>query len=83
MTTSQPAATDSRPSADKPPDDLLGTARLIIDAAHITQLHVEHNGWCHGCLTAWARLAPHPCTQARWAQRVLDQSTVQASINWD
>lgn len=73
MTNSQPAATDSRFSADMQPDDLLGAARLIIDAAHIAQLHIERDGWCHGCRTAWARLAPHPCTQARWAQRVLGQ----------
>ncbi|GAA0923272.1 hypothetical protein Vau01_038940 [Virgisporangium aurantiacum] len=46
----------------------------ILDrAAAVLAVHTDDNGMCAGCLGAWARLAPSPCEQRRWAASVVER----------
>lgn len=47
----------------------------VTDASDVTEqartlvaVHVGREGMCEGCLSMWARLAPHPCQWAQWAR---------------
>jgi hypothetical protein len=47
------------------------TDRVISSAAAVLRHHTpDADGWCQGCLRLWARLAWHPCEQAKWATAV-------------
>jgi hypothetical protein len=56
---------------------MLTTAEAVLllpDATGILTSHRPANdGLCAGCRALWDRLAPYPCTQAEWAQRVADR----------
>lgn len=43
---------------------------LLAHAGALIASHTGRGGICAGCLEWWARLAPVPCEQARWAQAV-------------
>lgn len=43
---------------------------LLACAEAVIASHTSRDGICAGCLDWWARLAPVPCEQARWAQAV-------------
>jgi hypothetical protein len=51
-----------RSAAPETPSDLADEVRMIV------VVHVERAGMCEGCLSMWARLAPHPCQWALWAR---------------
>lgn len=61
---------------------LKGESNTVVElteqAIALRSVHVERDGICAGCLDMWARLAPHPCPQADWAERVLQQATPTA-----
>lgn len=63
--------TANLPLSEKPNE----VVELARQALALRSVHVEHEGLCHGCLVMWARLAPHPCPQAEWAQRLLQRET--------
>ncbi|MGI5245850.1 hypothetical protein [Dactylosporangium sp. CA-139066] len=50
--------------------DRVDQQALLPDARAVAATHVPENGLCRGCLDAWSRLAPHPCTHAQWASVV-------------
>jgi len=66
-------ATASEAATDLDGDDAgVELLRHVVDrAVTVAALHVSHDGICGACLDLWARLAPAPCVQARWAATVL------------
>ena len=49
-----------------------GLDQVVTAARQVASHHVpDGGGWCVGCLRAWGRGVPHPCTQAEWAAAVL------------
>ncbi|MET7424350.1 hypothetical protein [Dactylosporangium sp. NPDC005555] len=42
--------------------DLADQVRMVV------AVHVARDGMCGGCLSTWARLAPHPCQWMQWAR---------------
>jgi hypothetical protein len=44
---------------------------MVDRAAAVLAVHTDDNGMCAGCIAAWARLAPFPCEQRRWADSVI------------
>jgi hypothetical protein len=48
--------------------------REVLDrAVTVLATHVDHDGVCDGCVQMWARLAPFPCEQRRWAMAVSER----------
>jgi hypothetical protein len=76
-----PADTDSRAvgSADAEAGTEAGSeavaARAVLGRAMaVVATHVDGgDGMCRECLEAWARLAPFPCEQRRWAVAVIER----------
>lgn len=53
------------------------------DAAATMVIHgAEPDGFCRGCLDAAARIVWSPCSQARWAQKVLVRQRHLLSSSW-
>lgn len=50
------------------PPYLSSQADLAEQVRAVVAVHVEREGMCEGCLSIWARLAPHPCQWAQWAR---------------
>ncbi|WP_026321357.1 hypothetical protein [Salinispora fenicalii] len=46
---------------------------LLACAEAVLASHTNRGGICAGCLDWWARLAPVPCEQSRWAQAVRER----------
>jgi hypothetical protein len=48
--------------------------RPVLDsAAAVLATHTAREGMCGGCIELWARLAPFPCDQRRWAVAVVER----------
>ena len=54
-----------------------------IRAAAVLVAHTGDDGMCAGCFEAWARLAPFPCEQRRWAESVIGDVDHSANPNQD
>ncbi|OJF13472.1 hypothetical protein EDD30_6323 [Couchioplanes caeruleus] len=46
---------------------------VLARAAAIVAAHTVRDGLCAGCRDWWARLAPFPCEQVRWARAIRDR----------
>jgi hypothetical protein len=51
--------------------DAPAVTAVLDRAIAVLAVHTDDNGMCAGCLGAWARLAPSPCEQRRWATSVV------------
>lgn len=58
------------------PGDYQQLVKLVASAFRIVQVHrIQSDELCAGCLTTLGRVCWHPCTQAQWANAVLDEYT--------
>jgi hypothetical protein len=53
--------------------DTVAVRAVLGRAVAALAMHTGSHGMCAGCLEAWARLAPFPCEQQRWAAAVIER----------
>jgi hypothetical protein len=46
---------------------------MLTRADAVLATHLNWKGMCDGCVQIWARLAPLPCEQRRWAMAVIER----------
>jgi hypothetical protein len=72
MTKGLEMSIDSATRHELPQIEVPAGGTVLDRATAVLAVHTDDDGMCAGCLSAWARLAPSPCEQRRWAESVVE-----------